>query len=280
METQYYDMTKLTELMEKGGMTFHIVTSRRRVIMGTSVLFTPRKEAPEKTNPFYYSNDNIFHRYKYGMPNCTCYALGRVAEITGEWLDKSKACRGNAETWYDSAIKNGLHVSQSPRIGSVACWSVGDRTNGKDGAGHVAVVEAIDNVGNILTSNSADNGTEFYNQYFYAKNNYCWKSKISGKQYDFIGFIYPTMYVKEPYSLLRPTKATRLKQSASSESPKVKVLYKISSFIYDGVYYVAEGVKWGHGRTTEKLIKPDGKIDFNPKEYSGWVNLNHFEKVI
>ena len=48
--------------------------------------FKPRFEAPKKTNTYYYSDDNIFYKYGYGMPNCTCYAWGRAYEILGKKL--------------------------------------------------------------------------------------------------------------------------------------------------------------------------------------------------
>lgn len=65
------------------------------------MIFLPRTKCPDKNDPLYYSNQNIFHKCGYGLPNCTAYAYGRFKEITGVWLP----CRGNAEDWIAEADK-------------------------------------------------------------------------------------------------------------------------------------------------------------------------------
>lgn len=130
---------------------------------GTSVStgkkYTPRLTAPAKTDKNYYSDKNIFYACGYGMPNCTAYAWGRLLELTGKSYDK--LC-GNAEDWWGVAEKAGLKKGKTPKLGAIVCWKAGKVKDGSDGAGHVGVVEQIKSNGDIVVSNSAWKGTEFY----------------------------------------------------------------------------------------------------------------------
>lgn len=121
--------------------------------------FTPRKTAPAKNDKHYYSNENIFYACGYSMPNCTAYAWGRLYELTGKRL--MSLC-GNAEDWFDAAASAGLKTGQTPKLGAIACYRAGKVGDSSDGAGHVAIVEEIKANGDIVTSNSAWQGTEFY----------------------------------------------------------------------------------------------------------------------
>lgn len=100
----------------------------------------------------YYTTKNIYYNCGYGMPNCTCYAYGRVYEMLGSEPD---LCRYDAGEWYEYNKTNKCYAyGQTPKIGAIACWQYGD-------TGHVAVVEAI--VGNkIIMSQSAYGYLNFY----------------------------------------------------------------------------------------------------------------------
>lgn len=111
--------------------------------------FTPRTTAPTEDNAYYYAN-NPFYQSGYGLPNCTCYAFGRFWEITGG--SRPTLSWGNAENWYNKA--DGYERGQTPKLGAVACWRKGEAGNASDGAGHVAIVEAINDDGSIVTSDS------------------------------------------------------------------------------------------------------------------------------
>ena len=143
--------------------------------------YTARLTAPAKTDRHYYSNDNAFFRSGFGMPNCTAYAHGRFAEITG----KFPKMYGNAEDWWDEAKKAGYETGPVPKLGAICVWRAGQTHNSADGAGHVAIVEQIKANGDIVTSNSAWKGLEFYTQEI---------TKVSGYMYasnrPFLGFIY------------------------------------------------------------------------------------------
>ena len=142
--------------------------------------FTKRTTAPSKDNRYYYK-DNAYYKNGYGMPNCTAYAYGRVYEL----LDyiPSGLYYGNAENWYDNT-KN-LEKGKTPKLGSIICWSKGKVGFSNDGAGHVAIVEEIKSNGDIITSNSAYQGTNFYIKTYTKESNY-----YMGENYNFLGFIY------------------------------------------------------------------------------------------
>lgn len=116
--------------------------------------FTPRLTAPAKTNKYYYSDKNVFYKYGWGMPNCTCYAWGRAYELLGTAPD---LCVYSAYLWYDYNKDNKLYsYGATPKLGAIACWVY---TSGS--AGHVAVVEKI-TFDTVTFSNSAYGGEEFY----------------------------------------------------------------------------------------------------------------------
>ena len=116
--------------------------------------YVPRLTAPAPSNPYYYSDRNVFYQYGWGMPNCTCYAWGRAYEILHHVPD---LCLYSAYLWYDYNIENQIYAYGSePRLGAIACWVYTSGTSG-----HVAVVEKIEN-DTITFSNSAYSGIEFY----------------------------------------------------------------------------------------------------------------------
>jgi len=116
--------------------------------------YKPRLSAPAKTNKYYYSDQNIFYQYNYGMPNCTCYAWGRAYEITKKL---PSLCVYSAYLWFDYNKENTIYTyGNKPKLGAIACWVY---TSGN--AGHVAVVEKIEK-NTITFSNSAYGGEEFY----------------------------------------------------------------------------------------------------------------------
>ncbi len=116
--------------------------------------FTARLTAPAKSNSYYYSNINVFYKYGYGMPNCTCYAYGRAYEIL---KTEPKLCIYDANQWFDYNKKYGYYsYGQTPKLGAIACWKYKNYDSG-----HVAVVEKITD-DTVYYSNSAWSGESFY----------------------------------------------------------------------------------------------------------------------
>ena len=54
---------------------------------------------------------------------------------------------------------DGYKRGSTPKLGAIACWSLGVVGIGNDGAGHVAVVEQINSDGSIIVSESNYGGT-------------------------------------------------------------------------------------------------------------------------
>lgn len=114
--------------------------------------FVRRTTAPETDSKYYYTDANPFHKYGFGLPNCTCYAFGRFWEIMGGDTAPSLSW-SDAERWFKKT-SDGYKRGTTPKLGAVICWARGDTSTDEDGAGHVAIVEAINADGSIVTSES------------------------------------------------------------------------------------------------------------------------------
>ena len=148
-----------------------------------SSAFTPRFVAPTVGSIYWLSNDyggyNLFPirdtRTGWCLPNSTAYAFGRLYEINGAQPTTSLH---NANTWYPNT-SDGYPRGQIPKLGAVACWS-----GGSSGAGHVSIVEQINDDGTIITGNSDYSGREFYLLNMSGVNPYL------GSSFTFQGYIY------------------------------------------------------------------------------------------
>ena len=144
--------------------------------------FIPRlTDAGIRNNPMWYS-DNFYYQIGWGMPNCTCYAYGRMYEITGS---KPTYCpRFDAGTWWNDWPSD-MAKGQVPQLGAVQVMydPYGYYM------GHVAVVEDILPNGDIVTSNSGYQGDYFWTEVNPASNNYI-PSWAANKGYRNHGFLY------------------------------------------------------------------------------------------
>lgn len=95
------------------------------------------------------------------LSNCVGYACGRFNEIIGSMKYPYLNC--NAENFIERAKSAGLQVVNYPTLGGIMVWQKGDTLSGNDGAGHVAVVERIDNANQVYTSESGYGGSAFWN---------------------------------------------------------------------------------------------------------------------
>ena len=121
------------------------------------------------------------------LPNCTAYAWGRFYEIIGT---KPTLLTRNAEYWFLADGNNGYgddgyKRGTEPALGAVICWQKGEI--GGDGAGHVAIVEQINDDGSILTSESGWNSAE---KWWLKKRTNSDGNWGAGSSYKFQGFIY------------------------------------------------------------------------------------------
>lgn len=95
------------------------------------------------------------------LANCVGYACGRFNEIIGSMKYPSLNC--NAENFIERAKSLGLTISPVPTLGGIMVWMKGATLSGNDGAGHVAIVERIDNSNQIYTSESGYGSSAFWN---------------------------------------------------------------------------------------------------------------------
>ena len=171
--------------------------------------FVQRTTAPTKDNAYYYAN-NPFYKSGWGMPNCTCYAWGRFYEITGTYPKLSTA---NAENWW--GYSDGYARGQTPKRGAVMCWRKGVAGDGDDGAGHVAIVEAVHSDGSITTSESGWNDSRFWWENTRTNSNGRWGS---GSAYTFQGFIYSPIDFDAESTPVEPITGNRYLSKAEMEN--------------------------------------------------------------
>lgn len=159
--------------------------------------FTRRIYRPADTNKYYvkttyrgYNKCALVNPLNGSvLPNCVGYSWGRFCECQG--IHTCKLSTGDAGNWYYK--RDGYKRGRTPKLGAVICWS------DSQGAGHVANVEKVYANGNILTSNSAWNGSYFWTDTLKANNNYYF-----GKTYTFQGFIYPDTEFIDPDTPVPP----------------------------------------------------------------------------
>ena len=101
------------------------------------------------------------------LANCTGYAFGRFSEILGKY--PSGLGTGHAKQWITETkkIKNHYTIGNKPQLGAIICWQGGSY-------GHVAIVEKIENNGDIWISESGYNSNPAYFQYI----------KLTKKEYE------------------------------------------------------------------------------------------------
>lgn len=125
-----------------------------------------RTTLPEYGNPFYNNGENGGWSWcitgsptcpgRNVLSNCVGWACGRYNEIIGEMRYPRFCC--NAEDFTDIANDYGLPISNVPTLGGIMVWEgLGSL------AGHVAIVERIDNPNQIFTSESGWNCDYFWN---------------------------------------------------------------------------------------------------------------------
>lgn len=141
--------------------------------IGSADNFSMRTCKPGAGNKFYNNgnnggsswcvNGNPTDKNCNVLANCVGYACGRFNEIIGSFNYKTLCC--NAENFIERAKEAGLKISSVPTLGGIMVWQKGATLSGSDGAGHVAIVERIDNANQIYTSESGwGSSTPFWNQ--------------------------------------------------------------------------------------------------------------------
>lgn len=230
--------------------------------------FVKRLSAPASSDKHYFSSSNIFYACGYGMPNCTAYAWGRLYEITGKRYVK---LHGNAEEWWAAAKNAGMETGSVPKLGAIICWRAGNPTTGSDGAGHVAVVEEIKSNGDIVTSNSAWKGTNFYTQTLKKSNNYQYSNNRPLQGFIYCGMDFDDAVEEEP----TPVPSGDLKEGDVIQLRPGCTYYngrKIPSWVFNKTLYFRGVRNFGIVFSTLKtgaitgVVKPEDVLNFTKKE--------------
>ena len=128
------------------------------------------------------------------LPNCTSWAWGRAYELMGE---APPEFRGDAGFWWNSydelnannALVNKGYIKSetTPSLGAIACWQDPDTPRSM---GHVAIVEAINDDGTIIISESGYRTWVWRPSYFNVKTITAGSDyKTSSNTYKFKGYI-------------------------------------------------------------------------------------------
>lgn len=100
----------------------------------------------------WYYNANPYYQRGYGLPNCTCYAWGRLSEICNAPVT---FYGGNAIMW---ASRPEMKQIPSPKIGSCIIYSGGITDSYGRLCGHIGVIEHLYDDGSIDVSMSSFGG--------------------------------------------------------------------------------------------------------------------------
>ena len=123
------------------------------------------------------------------LANCVGYASGRFNEIINIARGTSgctyKTLNCNAEYFIERAKAAGLKTGSDPRVGAIMCWQKGPL--GGNGAGHVAIVERVNNKDSVYTSESGYGSSYFWNATRTRNSGNGWGI---GRNYKFRAFIY------------------------------------------------------------------------------------------
>ena len=202
------------------------------------------------------------------LANCVGYACSRFNEIyNGETGYKGMKYRDlccDAENFWTVADKIGLQKGSTPRDGAIMCWlGYGDL------AGHVAIVECVENETQVYTSESGWDSAYFWNATRY-KGDGNWGT---GGSYAFRGFIYnPAIrWVVKINGTWYAVKNGEIEYSYNGVAKNEYGWWKITNgkvdFTYTGLAKNENG--WWYLK--------DGKVDFT---YNGIVkNENGWWKV-
>lgn len=100
----------------------------------------------------WYYNANPYYQRGYGLPNCTCYAWGRLSEICNAPVT---FYGGNAIMW---ANRPEMKHIPSPKVGCCIIYSGGTTDSYGRLCGHIGVIEHVYDDGSIDVSMSSFGG--------------------------------------------------------------------------------------------------------------------------
>ena len=207
-------------------------------------------------------------RYQYAdaLANCVGYASGRFNEIINIARETSgctyTTLNCNAVNFKERAEAAGLQTGLTPRRGAIMCW-------GKEGdAGHVAIVERVNNNNSVYTSESGWGSSSIFWNSTRTNNNGRWGC---GAGYYFRCFIYLPDDVQKAIDAEEPKPTPT---PAPTPSDKFNIGDKV---VINGALYVSSTAASPAGSVSNKVTNITRKAPGTAHPYNttgdlGWMD--------
>ena len=207
-------------------------------------------------------------RYQYAdaLANCVGYASGRFNEIINIARETSgctyTTLNCNAVNFKERAEAAGLKTGSTPRRGAIMCW-------GKEGdAGHVAIVERVNNNNSVYTSESGWGSSSIFWNSTRTNNNGRWGC---GAGYYFRCFIYLPDDVQKAIDAEEPKPTPT---PAPTPSDKFNIGDKV---VINGALYVSSTASSPAGSVSNKITNITRKAPGTAHPYNttgdlGWMD--------
>lgn len=207
-------------------------------------------------------------RYQYAdaLANCVGYASGRFNEIINIARETSGCTYAtlncNAGNFKERAEAAGLQTGSTPRRGAIMCW-------GKEGdAGHVAIVERVNNNNSVYTSESGWGSSSIFWNSTRTNNNGRWGC---GAGYYFRCFIYLPSDVQKAIDAEEPKPTPT---PAPTPSDKFNIGDKV---VINGALYVSSTASSPAGNVSNKVTNITRKAPGTAHPYNttgdlGWMD--------
>ena len=211
-------------------------------------------------------------RYQYAdaLANCVGYASGRFNEIINIARETTgctyTTLNCNAVGFKERAEAAGLKTGSTPRRGAIMCW-------GKEGAaGHVAIVERVNNSNSVYTSESGWGSSAIFWNSTRSNNNGRWGI---GAGYYFRCFIYLPDDVQKAIDAEEPTPTPQ-----PTPSDKFNIGDKV---VIDGPLYVSSTASSPAGHVSNKVTNitrknPGSAHPYNTTGDLGWMDESSIKK--
>ena len=207
-------------------------------------------------------------RYQYAdaLANCVGYASGRFNEIINIARETSgctyTTLNCNAVNFKERAEAAGLQTGSTPRRGAIMCW-------GKEGdAGHVAIVERVNNNNSVYTSESGWGSSSIFWNSTRTNNNGRWGC---GAGYYFRCFIYLPDDVQKAIDAEEPKPTPT---PAPTPNDKFNIGDKV---VINGALYVSSTAASPAGSVSNKVTNITRKAPGTAHPYNttgdlGWMD--------
>ena len=211
-------------------------------------------------------------RYQYAdaLANCVGYASGRFNEIINIARETTgctyTTLNCNAVGFKERAEAAGLKTGSSPRRGAIMCW-------GKEGAaGHVAIVERVNNSNSVYTSESGWGSSAIFWNSTRSNNNGRWGI---GAGYYFRCFIYLPDDVQKAIDAEEPTPTPQ-----PTPSDKFNIGDKV---VINGPLYVSSTASSPAGHVSNRVTNitrknPGSAHPYNTTGDLGWMDESSIKK--